>query len=69
MSSEMKKGMTFIVTLENLDEVPVAILHDMAHAVADKLGVEFDCEAHGDDKGKLVTWMKRYAFGLEGVAN
>ena len=54
---------------DNIDDVPIELLHSMAHTVAEKIGISFDCLEHGMDRSKIVTWMKKHAFGVEGKAN
>jgi hypothetical protein len=63
------EGRVRVITPENIDDVPIELLHSMAHTVAEKIGIDFDCLEHGMDRDKIVTWMKKHAFGVEGKAN
>lgn len=69
LAKAAKDGRVRMVTAETIDDVPVDILHTMAHKVADELNIEFNCLEHGDNKNKIVEWMKKHAFGIEGKAN
>lgn len=69
MDKAVADGRACVVSLDNMDSIDVDILHTMAHKVAEVKGIEFSCLEHGLSKTKIVTWLKKHAFGIEGVAN
>ena len=69
LAKAAKDGRVRVVTPDTIDDVPIELLHAMAHKVADELKIEFECLEHGMDKNKIIEWMKKHAFGIEGRAN
>lgn len=69
LNKAVAEGRASILTANNMEDVDVEILHAMAHKVAEAKDIEFSCLEHGIDKAKIIEWLRRYAFGIEGAAN